>query len=184
MHLFVDGGASNGKATDRFLMNHTPENWCIYQFEPTIRHAPILQEKAFMNPNIHFIPKALWVEDGYLVFNDYGEKFESNNLIDENTKEIDYLGQPKEIEYLVECIDFLRWIKENTKQFHYKILKLDVEGAEFFILNKMIEKKMIGIFNEYWIEFHARFDRSLFSPIKNIIVTELKKKRRKLEFLW
>lgn len=184
MNLFVDGGASDGRMTDRFLQGRDISAWSVYFFEPTLRHAPVLFGKVLNNSNFHLITKAIWVDDDSLVFNDYGGNYESNNLLAEENNSLDYIGQPRLAEYHVDCIDFLRWSRETVVGFDYKVLKLDIEGVEFFILEKMIDENMITMFDEYWIEFHARFDRKLYLPIQDDILKEFKKHNRKFKRIW
>jgi hypothetical protein len=47
-----------------------------------------------------------------------------------------------------------RWLRDNTTIFDYVILKLDVEGAEYNILEKMIRDRTIRRINHLFIEWH------------------------------
>ena len=47
----------------------------------------------------------------------------------------------------IPTVDLSRWIRENTDKEDYVIFKLDVEGAEYDILKKMLEE---GTFE--WID--------------------------------
>jgi hypothetical protein len=54
----------------------------------------------------------------------------------------------------VETIDLSRWMLENTKTSDYLILKLDVEGAEYDILEKMIRDNAVQRLNHLFVEWH------------------------------
>tara|TARA_Y100000361_G_scaffold126132_1_gene119945 strand:+ start:317 stop:1165 length:849 start_codon:yes stop_codon:yes gene_type:complete len=54
----------------------------------------------------------------------------------------------------VESVDLSEWIKNNFKKEDYIILKLDVEGAEYEILEKFFDVGAIEYINEVFIEFH------------------------------
>jgi hypothetical protein len=54
----------------------------------------------------------------------------------------------------VRTIDLSNWLRQNTRIFDYVILKLDVEGAEYNILEKMIRDRTIRRINHLFIEWH------------------------------
>ena len=54
----------------------------------------------------------------------------------------------------VECIDFSEWVKNNFKKEDYIILKMDIEGAEFNVLPKMIANDTLSYVNKMIIEWH------------------------------
>lgn len=57
----------------------------------------------------------------------------------------------------VKCLDLSEWIKKNYKQNDYIVIKLDIEGAEYDLLEKMILDCTINYVNEFYIEWHSRF---------------------------
>ena len=56
----------------------------------------------------------------------------------------------------VECIDFSKWVIDNFDKEDYIILKLDIEGAEYDVLEKMLEDNSIDYINELYVEFHYK----------------------------
>jgi FkbM family methyltransferase len=54
----------------------------------------------------------------------------------------------------VKTVDLSNWILENTAPSDYVILKLDVEGAEYDILEKMIRDRSIARLAHLFIEWH------------------------------
>ena len=54
----------------------------------------------------------------------------------------------------VRTIDLSRWVREHTNNFNYVILKLDVEGAEYDILEKMIHDRTIRRIKHLFVEWH------------------------------
>lgn len=54
----------------------------------------------------------------------------------------------------IDTIDLSHWIKENFSQDDYIVLKMDVEGAEYEILNHLIKNRCVKFLNELKIEFH------------------------------
>ncbi|XP_066299327.1 uncharacterized protein [Branchiostoma lanceolatum] len=79
----------------------------------------------------------------------------------------------------VPTIDLSRWIQENTAVEDYVIFKLDVEGAEYDILKKMLEDGTFKWVDKYYGEFHT------WQPVtgwtkaeKTKLVSEVQKKGR------
>jgi len=54
----------------------------------------------------------------------------------------------------VECIDLSEWIKDNFSSNDYIILKTDIEGAEYEVLEKICNDGTIQYINEIYSEFH------------------------------
>ena len=50
--------------------------------------------------------------------------------------------------------DFSKWIKENFDKEDFIHLKMDIEGAEYQVLRKMVDDDSISFINELDVEFH------------------------------
>jgi FkbM family methyltransferase len=57
----------------------------------------------------------------------------------------------------ISCIDFSSWIQKNFDKNDFIIIKLDIEGAEYDLLEKMIIDNTINYVDEFYIEWHSRF---------------------------
>ncbi|XP_078589447.1 uncharacterized protein LOC144869802 [Branchiostoma floridae x Branchiostoma japonicum] len=55
----------------------------------------------------------------------------------------------------VPTVDLSRWIQENTEVEDYVIFKLDVEGAEYDILKKMLEDGTFKWVDKFYGEYHS-----------------------------
>ena len=73
------------------------------------------------------------------------EKLESEKLVFEKTT--------KPIK--VPCVDFSKWILDTFKIDDYIILKINIEGAEYPVLNKMIKDGSIKYIDKLIIAFHS-----------------------------
>ena len=56
----------------------------------------------------------------------------------------------------VECIRFSDFIQENFKPKDFIVLKLDIEGSEFAVIDDMIATGTMDYINEIYIEFHEK----------------------------
>lgn len=63
--------------------------------------------------------------------------------------------------YSVDAVDFSRWLREiflmhSNGQPPYVAVKMDIEGAEYEVLEKMVRDRTIHHVNDLIVEFHAR----------------------------
>jgi len=148
---FIDCGSNIGDTIDLFLQNFkNAKQYQIIAFEPN------KQLKSYYKKyeNVTLYQKAVWIADETKEFY-IGIKNEhsTNSRLDDF-----YQGRKKE-KFLnesesVECIDFSRYIAANFSTQDEIILKLDIEGAEYQVLSKMIADNTISFINELYIEFH------------------------------
>lgn len=141
--ILLDCGYYVGKALEYYapLMDET---WKVYAFEPnmdldvenTIKRFPFAVE---------WIPKAVWVEDGWTDFTIGGRNDASfvSGLHPEST----------DIPEHVECIDFSKFVRELPEDATI-VCSMDCEGAEFPVLEKMLEEGTAQRIALLDIEFH------------------------------
>lgn len=135
--IFLDCGFYRGVALQKYIdAGLVDDSWTIYAFEP--------------NPEIEsdrkLIRKAVWTHDGTVTFQ-LGGRDDASSI-----KGTGPHGDPREIE--VESIDFSKFVSELPDEFI--ICSLDVEGAEFPILEKMLEEGTIDRIGLLDVEFHHR----------------------------
>jgi len=75
----------------------------------------------------------------------------------------------KDEELLVDSIDFCEFLEERCTKDDFVVIKMDIEGSEFYVLPKIIEKKLFNLIDEISIEFHERFfePKSKYIKLKN-----------------
>ena len=56
----------------------------------------------------------------------------------------------------VECIDFSYWLKNNFNNNDHIIVKMDIEGAEYDIIEKMLNDNTFEYINQLYIEWHNK----------------------------
>ncbi len=146
--IFLDLGGNNGCSVRQFMQTKSDaKDWDIYSFEANpdlAKHFPVVHET--------FINKAVWTYDGDITFWK-SNKTGSSTLLHE--KVVRYTTQHW-TEMKVECIDFHKWLVEHIEQEDYVIVKMDIEGAEYDIVDHIIEKGSIKLINEFWGEIHGK----------------------------
>lgn len=143
--IFVDLGCGNCED----LLNFWGKNkdYIYYGIDPShnYHHKWIELEKKYL---IIFINEAAWIKDGEIIF--YDEQLvnpQGSTLI----KEKKGIGNMEVIR--VKGFDFSEWLKQFKDD--YVILFMDIEGAEYDILNKMFEDGTISIPKKIFYEGHA-----------------------------
>lgn len=124
------------------------DDFIIYAFEPEPRCFSYIEETQKKVPNITHIKKAVSTYDGTASFN-VGNLTVSGTLRDDKTwgltgKKVD-----------VETIDFVKWFNENINEDDYVILTVDIEGAEYDVMEKMIQDGCVSRVNKMYLELHG-----------------------------
>lgn len=146
--IFIDCGGYDGCSAVKFML-HNPAFDCI-TFEPN----PALWSSYATVPTT-LIKKAAYTYNGTISFTLDETDADGSSIID--SKKIDWHGKvaneacPK-IE--VECIDLPSLIKTLSQRYQKIVLKLDIEGAEYDILEKMVAENLIPSVHKIYAEFH------------------------------
>lgn len=134
-------------------MKQLPEFDKIYVFEPN----PTFYS-SYDGSNFTLIKKAIWTEACTLPF--YVSKDANqvaSSILQEKLCKVNAEIRPffYETPIEVECVDFSEWIKENIKPYDNLTVKLDIEGAEYDVLWKLIKDGTISYIKKLYVEFHS-----------------------------
>lgn len=145
-YIFIDGGAHIGETVNSFFKSklYLKYPWEIFSFEPNPNLAYLIPIK----PRMTVLDKAIWISDGEIDF--YLSKHgRGSSLIKEKKS-----GGLSKILVRVESVDFGQWIKNRFSKDDFILVKLDIEGAEYKVLDKMLADGSIEYVDELYIEFH------------------------------
>jgi FkbM family methyltransferase len=161
--VFVDCGSNTckvlGERIERGLENE------FFAFEPQPELAGCVEEARRLHPGvaIRFFAQAVWVHDGTMDFylaTEWGPNHKGGSTLlaghTRNAAKVDY-SRP----VAIECIDFSRWIRRNFSRRDYLVVKMDIEGAEYAILEKMLADGTIDYLKELIVEFHWQMNETL-----------------------
>lgn len=140
--IFIDLGAYNGCSVRKFT--HYCERFEVYSFEPN----PIFQQRLQQLPCI-YIPKAAWIFNGQIDFYLDQVDYDGSSLFENKIN----LADKKKIK--VDCIDFSGWLKSTFRSEDFIILKMDIEGAEYAVIEKMAQDGVLSYVKELFVEFHG-----------------------------
>ena len=189
MKIFIDCGTHLFQGFEQFIQKHNIDSeWKCFCFEANPftyeKSKQKYQELVSKGYNITHYNKAVYDIDGTINVNcsiDEGGPYAdghfsqgSNVLI--NPPEYDYVYKGsfnyQKDEVKVDSINFSKFIKETVNKNDFVVVKMDIEGAEFPVIPKLIHDETIHLIDKFYCEFHERF----FEP-KN------KYKKMKMEYI-
>jgi len=179
--IFIDCGANRGQSIDLFIKSWPDsKEYEIFSFEANKDFEQKLEkEKKFWdnegyNVNIN-VPVAVWDKDTDGELNLFGEDEHAvvtdkpslkrtgldPRLIPADSGEARWLvaynviEDPPLREFKPKSIRLSTWILNNFSKDDYIVLKLDVEGSEYRIIEDLKSEKAFGHINEFYYEFHG-----------------------------
>jgi FkbM family methyltransferase len=144
--IFIDGGGNNGSSVRMFRSKFPKaEEFEIFTFEAN----PNFND-CYKNLNVNYKNAAIWTYDGEIEFYlGKNPKNMSASVFKHKTS-----GNLRKTPIKVKCIDLGKWIMSKFTPQDYIVLKLDIEGAEYNVLPKMIEDKSIAYIDELFMDWH------------------------------
>jgi len=158
--ICIDCGGHIGLVSEVFL-NLGAE---VYTFEPNIYLANLLRfrlSKYIDEGKLHIHNKAVWHEnkkiklflrENYSNSNITHVDSESSSLIKDKTDKKLLFNTSKNNFLTVDSIDIAEFLKELNKPIH--IMKLDIEGAEYTVLDRMIDTGVYKMIKYILVEEH------------------------------
>jgi FkbM family methyltransferase len=177
--IFIDGGAHKGEAIE-VLIDKRPDMFgCeVYFYEPNIDLIPFLEKMSQENKNynIKVFNCALWDTDGEINFLESIERWSTlASTVVPTMNEIWGLKLDRENPKKVTSKSLSNILKTFNDE-DYLVVKLDIEGSEYYVIEDLFTTKQIEKIDELYIEWHDHF----FPHLKEN-GDELRNKLRKLE---
>ncbi len=149
--IFLDCGAWEGNSIGHFReLYHDNKEYEIFCFEPNI---DLLEKLKHNVERGKVIAKAIWVEDCERTLRVGKGRFsESSSLI----KKKKIRQHKPEYNQRVECVDFSKWITKHCSPDDYIVCKLNIEGAEYKVIEHLVETGAINHINELYVEWHQK----------------------------
>ncbi len=150
--IFIDAGAHIGQSIELFLNSNieNKQDYEIYSFEAHPLNFEKLKQKYRKNQNINLYNLCVWIKNNDIKF--YEKKKFNYNQGNSIIKTKKGLNTKKPL--IVQGIDFSSFISDNFSKNDYIILKMDIEGAEYEVLDKMILDRTIEYIDLLLVEFH------------------------------
>lgn len=165
MKKFIDCGTHNFQGLRKFVEKlKIDQTWEIYSFEAN--PYTFMESKQHMEGldrlNIKHFNKAVSTKNENILVNcaiyqNSPTSQASNILVNPPNVDIVYGSRHEYIQKEVESIDFCDFLEKNTSNNDEIYIKMDIEGEEFDVLEKIILKQSYKNIKEIYIEFHERF---------------------------
>ena len=173
-NVFLDLGTHGCQGLHQFSHSILPidRSWEVHTFEPNSSLHPVKCIEQFgFDVTTHL--KAVWVKNGTSIFKQYGDDGTSQgSLLEETNGDKEYHDYHSSIE--VETIDFYEFVK--TFKTHQEIyIKMDVEWAEYQIIEDMLLRGWPQNIKHIWIGWHGtthKFYRNKANFLTNEIRSE------------
>lgn len=165
--VFINIGAGMGSDIDGFLgLSPSHKDWEIFAFECNPTLVPIITAAY---PKATVLQLAASTENTktklYL-----GDHYVKSSLLSSKVNVF------KDKFITVETIDISKWLLDNFSKDDYIVLTLDIEGAEYEVLEKMIGDESLDMINELYVEFHGKKIKNLAMEYEQHLVDYLIKK--------
>ena len=145
--FFIDCGAHTGESIRLFRTQYpNSADYKIISIEANQDHKHYFETPEFAD--VDFYNVALSTEDGFADF--YHHDWTVGMTLCKENKRVHLEIPPMR----VPTIDFSQWMLKNFTADDYIILKLDVEGSEYEILNKMFKDGSFDLIDKLYIEWH------------------------------
>lgn len=166
MRIFIDLGAYNGDTLEEAIRIYGDSIDVFYAFEPFEDSFNILRDKFGNNKKIILMQMAAGTNDGICPL---FLKLKSNAGHSLCSKKTNVSSN----NIMIKSIDFSKFISDNFNESDEIILKVNIEGAEYDMFNKMIQDGTIKYIDKIFCEWHF-FKMKRTKKIHDKIVSELR----------
>lgn len=164
--FLLDGGTHLGQGLKQIMKKHAVDStWQVHTWEANTH---TWNRYRGRNPPefIHSHNQALSDHEGMIMLNvetaltkhEQGMVpiGQGSSILDlEDWKAGPHIGVFQE-QLQITCIDFAQWIKDHCDQQDYIVCKLDIEGAEYQVLSRMLDLGVMSWIDCLYVEWHAQ----------------------------
>jgi len=152
--VYYDLGAFNGLTTLSFVKAYNPARaWAFEPSEVNAQSKHWREIQAKYSDTVKRVPSAVWTDNQELPF-----YIDANNepsqactvMHDKDTGDLD-----KENPVMVQAINFNDFFVKRHKNNDFTIVKMDIEGAEYNVLDHLMEQDTLKKVDELRVEFHG-----------------------------
>lgn len=174
--IFVDCGANTCTILRSFVKELPDFEFFAFEAQPELKAEGEKVATELANTKIRFADKAVWTRNEQVDFylaTQWGPNYKGGStLMSGNTMNNSAISYETPVR--VDAFDFSEWLAENFCQEDYVIVKMDIEGAEYDVLEKVIQDGNLPIIDELIIEFHYRMNEGISKKRHDSLVKTLK----------
>lgn len=183
--IFLDCGTHYGQGLSEFIkLKNIDRSWEIYSWEANpFTFNGFVKDEFLKKYNVTFYNQAISTVDGHIELNVETTKDGNHTGQGSSIIELDKWQSPMHKGVFLQkvnipCIDFSNYLLKEFNKDDLIILKMDIEGAEYSVLEKMIKDSSADFINEIYVEWHSRFfpNRDEYKEKEYSIIDALKSK--------
>lgn len=201
--VFLDCGTNLGQGLLQFIDKKiVNETFDIHCFEPNpyamnyTKHR--LSQEKFKDYSFTFNDVAIWTEkcrkkltiesfEGEYICQHTGEHLGhdlkaggATNIMESEWSKPHYIQDSDlDMSLEIDCINFSEYLKNNFQDDDYIICKMDIEGAEYEVLGKLIDDNTIDLIDEIYVEWHNHLLKSEYNT--QMFIDEIRNRNIKIE---
>lgn len=185
--LFIDCGTREGDAIAAFLGDRNvgsgdyfrclrpridASDFELIGFESSDYEFLSKTRARFSGKQFTLIEKLVWVYDGFAEFDTDGRSDTCRLVEVARTLDGGMLhNNPSAKIKSLPCIGFARYITTSFSVSDYLVVKMDIEGAEYDVLDQLIATDGIYLINELYVEYHHLGKTHLRPQIENHLMS-------------
>ena len=164
MKFFIDCGTHYFQGLKDFSKKYNFDNtWTVFSFEANPNTFKLSKSKIPTNISYKLLHenKAVWKNNDGININCEGNKEDgcSSTVLNtppeyDKTWGSNHLWKSKVFVESIRLSDLIKSIKKDSEKI---VIKIDIEGAEFEVLQDMIETNSLEMVDDLYVEFHERF---------------------------
>ncbi|MAC61469.1 MAG: hypothetical protein CMN37_06235 [SAR116 cluster bacterium] len=176
--LVIDAGANIGEFTKLFL----DKGFKVHAFEPDTIALKELKKKCETSKELKLYEAAVGLKNERQKLYRYRKFDESNPYSTQGSSLLNYRSGKNKPFIEIKVIDFIGYLKQQTVSI--SLLKMDIEGIEIDILNKIIDEDLHKKIKFIFVETHERFSHSLGVETAKLKLRIKKLKIRNINLDW
>lgn len=170
--LFLDCGSNIGQGFEFFRKYYPLEHFDFVLFEPNPHCFKILEQKyfRFYAGGVTLVNAAVGVEEAEIDFfgleDAQGGMYSvGGSILPEHNSGM--YATPQNSSIKVTSINFIDYLRNliGDRKYSAIILKLDIEGGEYQILDSLKDNEMLDLFETIYVEFHSQYMNKEFSNL-------------------
>ncbi len=152
-NIHIDLGAYLGESVKRFVNSCKAPIFDIYAFEPHPNNYKKLCENIGCWKGVTCIKAAAGIETGKMTL------YASGSDVCQRASEFEgkiqeEIGQAKPVEIVV--LDFCNWLKDISNPEDYISITMNIEGAEYDLLEAIVKNDLLGRIDTMEVKFHEQ----------------------------
>jgi FkbM family methyltransferase len=153
--IILDCGSHLGESVKKFRGMYPTDECIFYMFEPNTYLYNIFNSNPEFNDCIKYNKAVSNKNDTVKLWGCTKNKNSVGSTLEKSKANFDLIEDNDYIE--IESVDLSGFISKNFSKDDYIVLKLDIEGAEYDTLEKLIDTEVISYINDFYCEFHTKW---------------------------